>query len=76
MTSNRPPFPIPNGVMGVKVKVDGPWESRSFPAANSDGDQSKWPKLPPYRKSDNRNYLIRLAHAWASRDKSSYRGGK
>lgn len=74
MARSVPPFSMPSGIMGVKINPRNSWESRSFPKAKSDGQSAKWPPMPPYRKSDSRNYLIRLAHAWAQRDGSAKPG--
>lgn len=65
MTSAVAPFPAPVGP-GIKVK-SGHWELRELPPGISDGDETKWPKAP-YRPSDERNYLVRLAQDWAERD--------
>lgn len=59
---------------GLKVKP-GPWEVRILPEGISDGDLTKWPASPPYRPSDQRGYLTRLAQNWANRDGSAKPGG-
>ncbi|KAK5948376.1 hypothetical protein OHC33_010550 [Knufia fluminis] len=65
MSRNAPPLGLPKGA-GTKVRAGG-WEERKFPPGISDGSQSKWPSHP-YRRSDERNYLTKLAQAWAERD--------
>jgi len=65
MARNAPPHGLPRGA-GTKIHA-GLWEERKFPTGISDGLQSKWPSHP-YRRSDERNYLTKLAQAWAERD--------
>ena len=71
MSRNAPPSGLPRGA-GTKIRA-GPWEERQVPPGISDGLQSKWPSLP-YRRSDERNYLTKLAQAWAERDGSARPG--
>lgn len=67
---NAPPeFPRSHlGPGSAKYNSGQSWEQRSFPQDLSDGLESKWPPQPPYRGSDERNYLMRLAQDWAERD--------
>lgn len=70
MAQSRPPFGIPSG-----VKVFGSkWEERRFPPGVSDGLESKWPNMPPYRPSDSRTYQIKVAQDWAERDGTAQPG--
>lgn len=70
MTQSRPPFRIPAG-----IKITGSrWEERNFPPGISDGLESKWPPMPPYRPSDPRQYQIKVAQDWAERDDSAQPG--
>lgn len=74
MANVKAPFTVPVGVIGIKIVNGNAWQEKTFPKDNSDGNPAKWPPMPPYRKADSRNYLIRLAHAWVQREGSAKTG--
>lgn len=46
-----------------KINKSGRWVGLQI-RDTSDGDQKSWPSCPPYRPSDDENYLIQLGEEW------------
>lgn len=69
MQTSTPDFALSHlGTGSSKYDSSKTWEQLSLPKGLSDGLESMWPPQPPYRGSDEGNYLMRLAQDWAKRD--------
>lgn len=72
MASTEPPFKT--AIPGLKTIPGNIWQQRTVPAGISDGSSARWPAQPPYRGSDSRVYLAKVADEWAKRDGSARPG--